>query len=338
MPTPLAFQWHITEKCDLRCKHCYIYAAGNKEPAEMPWNKLMMTLDKVEVMCEKMKRTPFIYITGGDPLLHPKFWDFVSLLNSKKIPFSIMGNPYHLDDEACRDLHTLGCQQFQLSLDGLKDKHDYLRREGSFDATLNAIPIIRKAGIKCAIMSTVSGYNIDDIPELIKVVVEHYADVYAFARYCPTDGNKEKWHIEPRVYRDFLDKCWHVMKKYKDLPIAFPFKDHLWTLYMYEKKNWFVPDGLDEFGIYDGCHCAQSHLTISADGNLMACRRFDSVVGDVYYDFDYVWHSKKMNFYRHYGAFEKCKKCILLRFCRGCPAVAYGYHKDYYAPDPQCWR
>ncbi|MBP5369744.1 MAG: radical SAM/SPASM domain protein, ACGX system [Bacteroidales bacterium] len=338
MPAPLAFQWHITEKCDLRCKHCYIYAAGNKEQEEMPWDKLMMTLDKVEVMCENMKRTPFIYITGGDPLLHPRFWDFLSLLNSKKIQFSIMGNPYHLDDEVCHDLKVFGCQQFQLSLDGLKEKHDSLRREGSFDATLNAIPIIRKAGIKCAIMSTVSGYNIDDIPELIKVVVEHYADVYAFARYCPTDGNKDKWHIEPRVYRDFLDKCWHVMKKYKDLPIAFPFKDHLWTLYMYEKKNWFVPDGLDEFGIYDGCHCAQSHLTISADGNLMACRRFDSVVGDVYYDFDYVWHSKKMNFYRHYGAFEKCKKCILLRFCRGCPAVAYGYHKDYYAPDPQCWR
>lgn len=24
-----AFQWHITEACDQRCKHCYIYALGS---------------------------------------------------------------------------------------------------------------------------------------------------------------------------------------------------------------------------------------------------------------------------------------------------------------------
>jgi hypothetical protein len=27
-----------------------------------------------------------------------------------------------------------------------------------------------------------------------------------------------------------------------------------------------------------------------------------------------------------------------LRFCRGCPAVAYGYTHDFYAADPQCWK
>ena len=24
-----AFQWHITEACDQRCRHCYIYALGS---------------------------------------------------------------------------------------------------------------------------------------------------------------------------------------------------------------------------------------------------------------------------------------------------------------------
>lgn len=42
--------------------------------------------------------------------------------------------------------------------------------------------------------------------------------------------------------------------------------------------------------------------------------------------------------YRVYEKFEKCAKCELLRFCRGCPAVAAGYHGDMYAPDPQCWK
>ena len=26
-----AFQWHITEECDQRCKHCYIFSEDNFE-------------------------------------------------------------------------------------------------------------------------------------------------------------------------------------------------------------------------------------------------------------------------------------------------------------------
>ena len=26
-----SMQWHITDKCDQRCKHCYIYAGKDKE-------------------------------------------------------------------------------------------------------------------------------------------------------------------------------------------------------------------------------------------------------------------------------------------------------------------
>ena len=42
--------------------------------------------------------------------------------------------------------------------------------------------------------------------------------------------------------------------------------------------------------------------------------------------------------YRKWNNFEKCSKCELLRFCRGCPAVSYGYTHDMYSADPQCWK
>ena len=49
-------------------------------------------------------------------------------------------------------------------------------------------------------MTTVSGANIDQIPELIDTVVAHRADVYAFARYCPTSGEKDVG-VEPLRYQ-----------------------------------------------------------------------------------------------------------------------------------------
>lgn len=338
MSSYFAVQWHITDNCDLRCKHCYIYARKNVKPVETPWDNLVSTLDGIVEHCRVLHREPYLYITGGDPMLHSRFWDFLELVHDLKIPFSIMGNPYHLNKEVCQMLSSLGCQKFQLSLDGLAPTHDKLRRPGSFKATVNAIPIIREAGIKCVVMSTVSAKNMNDIPQLIDVVVGNQVDVYAFARYCPTEGVKSAWHIPPQEYRKFLDACWHKFEENSNSNTIFNLKDHLWTLYLYEKKLWKIPQKSDPYGIYDGCHCAQDHLTITADGNIMACRRFDSVVGNVETGIYDAYKSSDMDKYRHYGKFEKCKDCLLLRFCRGCPAVAYGYKRDFYASDPQCWR
>ncbi|MBR1878192.1 MAG: radical SAM/SPASM domain protein, ACGX system [Paludibacteraceae bacterium] len=336
-----AFQWHITDECDQRCKHCYIFAEGHPALIETPWPQLVRTLDNIERMAERMNRAPYLYITGGDPILHRRFWDLLEMVHSRGIPFTLMGNPFHLTSEVCRRMHALGCRKYQLSLDGLRETHDRFRKPGSFDATLAAIKTIREAGMHCAIMSTISAANIDEIPDLIDIIVANKADIFAFGRYCPTSedkAHKETWHVEPLRYREFLDKCWHKFELYKDSETTFNLKDHLWTLYLYERGLWTIPDNLDPDTIYDGCNCGNCHFTISADGRLMACRRFESYVGSVAEEMYDVYHGDKMNAYREHERFEKCAKCELLRFCRGCPAVAFGYTHNFYAPDPQCWK
>ena len=368
-----AFQWHITDECDQRCKHCYLFAEGHPVMTEMPWKRLVAVLANVERMAARLNRLPYLYITGGDPILHSRFWDLLELVHSHGIPFTIMGNPFHLTSEVCQRLKQLGCRKYQLSIDGLRETHDYFRKPGSFDATLQAIRIIRQAGLHCAVMTTVSGTNIHEIPQIIDLVVEHQVDIFAFGRYCPTRsltptpspkergvnsstidnlagkgnhspllgrgaGGEVSWYMSPEQYRDLLDQCWLKFEQYRDTDTTFNLKDHLWTLYLYERGLWNIPDGLDEDTIYDGCNCGNCHFTISAEGRLMACRRFESFVGTADEEMADVWTSSRMELYRQYERFEKCRQCELLRFCRGCPAVAYGYTKDFYAPDPQCWK
>ena len=41
---------------------------------------------------------------------------------------------------------------------------------------------------------------------------------------------------------------------------------------------------------------------------------------------------------RDFKKFKKCAKCELFGWCRGCPAVTYGYTGDMYDADPQCWK
>ncbi len=333
-----AFQWHITDSCDQRCEHCYIFAEGHPRLIEMPLSKARMVIEQCVEMCRKMHKLPYLYITGGDPILHRDFWKILKLVKEHKIPFTILGNPFHITDEVCQRLKYYGCEKYQLSIDGMRDTHDGIRKKGSFDTTVEKIDVLKRNGIRVAVMTTVSGTNIQEIPDIIDLVVEKGVDVFAFGRYCPTSDEKST-HITPIDYRNFLDTIWKKFEQHKDAHTIFNLKDHLWTLYLFEKGLFKIPDDTDPDAIYDGCHCGDCHFTIQPDGKVMACRRFDSVVGNLFKtDIHDLWTGEKMNEYRQFDKFQKCAKCELLRFCRGCPAVAYGYHHSFYAPDPQCWK
>lgn len=125
-----------------------------------------------------------------------------------------------------------------MSLDGLAKTHDSFRKLGSFDATIKALPLLKKAGIES--------------------------------------------HIEPMEYRWLLDTVWNkrvqLEKEHKKIDISL--KDHLWTLYRYEIGDLELPEKPIEGRTYDGCHCAQ-HVCVLANGDLYACRRMESSVGNI---------------------------------------------------------
>lgn len=335
-----SFQWHITDWCDQRCRHCYIFSEGHPELLSVSVEQAKKVIDSCVEMCDKMGgRRPYFYVTGGDPLLHPQVWEILGMLKAKEIPFTILGNPFHLTDENCQKLKFYGCEKYQLSIDGSRETHDFMRKPGSFDTTLEKIEVLHRNGIRVAIMTTVSGVNADQMPEIIDTVVAHEADVFAFARYCPTSLEKSA-HLTPQQYRQVLDTCWKKYLEYgENCKTTFNLKDHLWGLYLHEIGQFKIPDGLYEDTVYDGCNCGHGHFTILPNGDVMACRRFESKVGNVFdtplYD---LWTSPQMDYYRQYEKFEKCHDCELLRFCRGCPAVAFGHTHNFFAADPQCWK
>jgi len=334
-----AFQWHITEACDQRCKHCYIYALGSHAKfKQMSVEDITRVLDNIEDFGRKTNRKPYLYVTGGDPILHPQFWTLAGMLKERDIPFALLGNPFHLTDEVCQRLKEYGCKKYQLSIDGLEETHDYIRRPGSYRETWAAIPPLKRAGIKVAIMTTVSQWNYKEVPQIIDEVVMHKVNIFAFARYCP-DADSKDTCCTPEQYRWMMTECWNKFQEYKDSDTYFSLKDHLWTLFKYERGLFNPNDYPDDEVVYGGCNCGNAHFTILSDGACYACRRMESKVGNALKDNLYdLFTGPEMDKYREYEKFEKCAKCELLRFCRGCPAVAKGYHSNMYAPDPQCWK
>lgn len=329
-------QWHITEKCDQRCKHCYIFNGRNHSSCELNIKEISAIVDDFIDMTYRLNKTPVLTITGGDPLLYNDIWPFLEIIYRKKIKFAILGNPFHLTEEVANRLKKLGCYNYQMSIDGLRETHDYLRKKGSFDETLNKVELLNKVGIHTSIMTTVSKQNMNEVPMLVPIMVKAGVRNYGFARYCPNPGDNDSM-IPPEQYKNFLEKMWEMYVKYNDCETRFALKDHLWKLFLYE-KGLYRTDFQGE-DVLDGCHCGISHMTILSNGIVYACRRCESPIGKVpeqsLYD---IFLGKNLDEYRRFDEFQKCKNCNLLRFCRGCPSVSKCATGNFYAPDPQCWR
>ena len=79
-------QWHITDNCDQRCRHCYIFAEDNKKPlVSMDLAQMQEVIQKVEAFLGRMDMRPNWHITGGDPLLCPDFWKLAELMKENKL-------------------------------------------------------------------------------------------------------------------------------------------------------------------------------------------------------------------------------------------------------------
>ena len=87
-PKSFHLQWHITERCNLKCKHCYFDEKFLKN--ELSLNKLFVVLDDYINLLKKWKlprEASRISITGGEPLIRNDFFEFLEKCyqNRKKL-------------------------------------------------------------------------------------------------------------------------------------------------------------------------------------------------------------------------------------------------------------
>ncbi|MBQ6258273.1 MAG: radical SAM protein [Lachnospiraceae bacterium] len=337
----LVVQMFITDECDQRCDHCYIFGEDpNKRPKSMSFEVFRSAADKLISYSRQSGVSLSWGIAGGDPLLHPRFWDFAGYLKKNGFSFVMIGNPFHLSAEVCERLYDYGCMQYQMSLDGLKENHDRNRRKGSFDATVNCFSMIHAAGMDSGVRSMVSEKNISDIPAIVDLCVKHRVSDFAFSRYAPVGGGKN--NIKPLEYRKLLDICYKKFEEYRKQGCwtSFGEKDHLFLLYKYEEGIVRLSDDPDSKELRYGCSCAVSpgKVRILHDGTVMACRRaLKTRLGNILTDrMDDVLASKKC--YTDISRYEACSNCRLVLYCRGCPAVSEGQYGDFFKRDPQCWH
>ena len=76
--TEFHIQWHITDRCNLRCLHCYQEQFTRDN--ELNWQRLNLICDNLFATMEQWNAKLTIALTGGEPLLKEELWRLLDKL------------------------------------------------------------------------------------------------------------------------------------------------------------------------------------------------------------------------------------------------------------------
>ncbi|MBK7533837.1 MAG: radical SAM protein [Myxococcales bacterium] len=148
------FVLNITNRCNFTCEHCFREEASKEDLALDALEPCLPTLRSLGVQT--------LALTGGEPILHPRFPALLALLVKEGFRVGLVTNGWHTP----RYLAALAPHKDQIayvaiSLDGhTASAHDALRaRPGSFDAVLASIEAFHQAGYQVNISHVMSRHT-----------------------------------------------------------------------------------------------------------------------------------------------------------------------------------
>lgn len=157
-PSLRYLELQITDKCNLRCRHCYI---GEAETAELDIGAIEDIFREFEEM-QGLR----LMITGGEPLLHSRFSDINALLPRFSFRKVLFTNGLLLTSPI---LKALKVEELQVSIDGIGESHDALRGTGSFQKSMRAIHRALDAGLDISVATMVHRGNLGDFAAMAEL-------------------------------------------------------------------------------------------------------------------------------------------------------------------------
>jgi AdoMet-dependent heme synthase len=324
------FQWHITNECNLRCKHCY-HESYVKEDIDI--DNLIKVGDQLCNALDKWGKKGSFSITGGEPLINTELlFQLLDYLETRNIDrIDLLTNGTFLTDDIIDKLKRYKkLRRLQLSFEGLRVTNDKIRGLDSFNRTMAAVDNLKKHGLVVSIMMTVGKHNKDEVIPLAEELAKHQVDVFIIDRFIPEGQSNELtgWVLTPEEIREVYTKAYEYFKR--TLKPRFLLYRTLFCLLNPEDPH-----------IGAICSVGNNALTIMPNGDVLPCRRLPIVLGnlfkttlyDIWYTSPFLWEI------RNPGNLKgKCNNCEYIPICRGCRAVAYALKGDYLADDPQCWK
>ncbi|NDY41741.1 selenobiotic family peptide radical SAM maturase [Dissulfurirhabdus thermomarina] len=316
-----AVQWHVTQACDLHCRHCY----DRSDRAPLSYEQGVRVLDDLRRFCQARNVRGHVVFTGGNPFLHPRFADLYRAAADRGFSLAILGNP--VPRRRLEEILAIREPTFyQVSLEGLEPHNDFIRGRGHFRRALAFLDLLRELGVSSSVMLTLTRENLPQVLPLAEIL-RGRADGFTFNRLSPVGEGARLALPDRDAFLAFLEAFRRAAARNEVLY----FKDNLLNALLH-REGLPLSDGCTGYG----CGAAFNFIALLPDGEAHACRKFPSPIGNVHAEgLEAVYESAAARRYR--AGCEGCRPCPIRPWCGGCLAVARGLGRDIFTePDPFC--
>jgi radical S-adenosyl methionine domain-containing protein 2 len=157
--------WHLTTECNYNCKFCFAKHL-DKEICDL--NLVRKRLRQLKILgIEK------INFAGGEPLLHPLFFDVIKTAKDMGLVVSVLSNGYFLNKKIVYELSSY-VDWIGFSVDSANEDVEASLGRGKGNHVKHIVElsdIVHKAGVKLKINTTVTKLNwAEDMRPLLKIL------------------------------------------------------------------------------------------------------------------------------------------------------------------------
>ncbi len=335
-------QWHLTERCNLQCSHCY---QDGTHKQELSTDEVRSGFEELQDLFSAWSEIhglvliPSFNITGGEPLLRNDLFEILEDLAGRGWETFVLTNGTLVNEQIARRFVDLGIKGVQVSLEGPEATHDALRGPGSFHASLSGIRALLREGVSVTVNATLSEINAEGFFDLAETVARLGVPRLGFSRLVPSGKGETlagRMLAPDRVrslYQRIISLSYESMTMTTGDPVAACMRT--------------AEDGTDDQGdvAFGGCAAGVSGLTILSDGTIVPCRRLSIPIGNIRTEsVREVWAtSPVLDALRTRARYEgKCGACRHWATCRGCRAIAFAWslirgEGNFLSDDPQCF-
>jgi len=204
--------WNITRTCNLRCVHCYSDSMAQRYPGELEWEQMEAVVEDLAAY-----QVPALLLSGGEPMIHPRFPELVQRASERGLKLTISTNGTLITPEKAAMLKAAKVAYVGISLDGIGKIHDQFRgKEGAFDAAVRGFRHCKEAGQKTGLRLTLTRHNVENIGRILDFIEEEEIQRVCFYHLVPAGRGAELQVLRPEESRGAIDTLlarvedWHA--------------------------------------------------------------------------------------------------------------------------------
>ncbi|HHB92405.1 MAG TPA: heme d1 biosynthesis radical SAM protein NirJ [Thioploca sp.] len=348
-PGPVVI-WNLIRRCNLTCKHCYSISADTNFKGELSTYEIFTVMDDL-----KLFRVPVLILSGGEPLLHPDIFEISAHAKAMGFYVGLSTNGTLIDISNIEQIAAIGYDYVGISLDGLRDTHDYFRRQpGAFDKSLQALRLCKKHGIKIGIRFTLTQDNQAEFPQMLQLMEDENVDKFYLSHlnYAGRGNKNRKDDVFHQMTRQAMDILFDTGLKALQAGKSRQFvtgNNDADGVYLLTWAKQYFPDNVE--------HLQQKLIQWGGNSSGVNVANIDNL-GYVHPDtfwwnyslgnvkqrpFSKIWSDTSdplmAGLKQHPRPLKgRCKECHYQNICAGNTRVrAYQLTKDFWAADPGCY-